>query len=267
VARTLVIAEAGSCHDGEMWKAAQLVDVAHQVGADIVKFQFWSNANRLADRRAVPAQYREIYRRYQMPARWLQYLSIKARDVGIELMCTVYLPEDVAVVAPYVQRFKVASFEALDEEFIVAHARFGKPVILSTGMMTAIDLQRFWGPGPDFKLLHCVSAYPAPPEAMNLGGIGGNWWEEHSPFSGLSDHSRDVRVGGLAVAAGAEIIEAHLRLNDTDPENPDFATAFTPAEFAEYVRNIRFAELVMGDGEKKLQACEREMAQYRVKGN
>ena len=83
---------------------------------------------------------------------------------------------------------------------------------------------------------------------------------------GLSDHSRHRWMGALAVAAGAEIIEAHLRLDDTDPENPDFATAFTPAEFADYVRNIRFAEAALGDGQKRLQDCERPMAEYRVRG-
>jgi sialic acid synthase SpsE len=261
--RTLVIAEAGSCHDGQLLKALRLVNTAFNAGADVVKFQYYSDPDRLADRRRVPDSYREIYRRYQMPPVWLPVLRdyIESQDGKPELMCSTYLPEDVAVVASYVQRFKIASFEALDEEFIVAHARFKKPIILSTGMMSEHDLLRFWMGGEGFKILHCVSAYPAPPEAMNLAVLLGG------EFSGISDHSRHVWMGALAVAAGAEIIEAHLRLNDTDPENPDYATAFTPSEFAEYVKNVRFAEACLGDGEKKLQACEEPMAKFRVKGN
>jgi N,N'-diacetyllegionaminate synthase len=273
--KTLVIAECGSCHDGDFKKALRLVEAARAVGASVAKFQFWSDANRLADRRKVPESYRAIYRRYQMISPWLPALAeacaARSDDTRgkrpIEFMCSTYLPEDVATVAPYVKRFKIASFEAGDEELAIAHAPFlqSRSLIVSLGMN---GNHRRWELAPNVQVLHCVSAYPAPPEAMNLGVLGGDWGEPYdpspSPFVGLSDHSRHPWMGALAVAAGAEIIEAHLRLNDTDPENPDFATAFTPTEFGEYVKNIRFAEQVMGDGEKKLQACEEPMAQYRV---
>lgn len=274
MARTFVIAEAGSTHDRRLTKAFDLIEAAAIAGADAVKFQFFSDPDRLADRRRVPEGYRDIYRRYRVPDYWLAPLKDGCDRADIEFMCTVYLPQDVAVLAPLVKRFKVASFEARDAEFLAAHASFDKPLIVSTGMMSARESWELkWRLLDDHKLavevLHCVSAYPAPIEQMNLAllrpeghdGCGGR-----SRFDGLSDHSRDIRTGGLAVAAGAQIIEAHLRLDDTDPQNPDYATAFAPAEFAEYVRNIRFSEKVMGDGEKKLQPAEAEMARYRVGG-
>jgi len=272
---TLVIAECGSCHDGDLKKALQLVEAARESGCAVAKFQLWSDPDRLADRRGVPEHYRAIYLRYQMPASWLPVLqeACEARSPWtrglrpIELMATTYLPEDIAVVAPYVRRFKVASFEADDKSFIEAHPD-DRPIIVSLGMANGVPDHLF---ALRFQLLHCVSSYPAPPEAMNLAVLMP--WDNgvsdgliDSPFDGLSDHSRHLWMGALATVAGGKIIEAHLRLDDTDPQNPDFTTAFTPAEFAEYVRNIRFAEQAIGTGEKRLQACEREMAAYRVKG-
>jgi N,N'-diacetyllegionaminate synthase len=263
-----VIAEAGSCHDGDLGKAERLVRAAAAAGASAVKFQFWSDPDRLADRRRVPERYREIYRRYRMPVGWLYVLSELCQSQGIEFMASTYLPEDVALVAPFVRRFKVSSFEALDLEFIDRNETSEKPVIVSVGMA---NQQEAWTVRRRLRrqdaMLACVSAYPAPLEAMNLAMLHPvDAAYMPSPYDGLSDHSRDVRLGGWAVAAGARIIEAHLRLDNTDPENPDFATAFTPAEFAEYVQNIRFAELALGAGEKRLQDCERPMAEYRVRG-
>lgn len=263
MSRTFVVAEAGSCHDGDRSKACRLVHAAKISGADACKFQFWSSADRLADRRRVPDRYREIYRRYQMPATWLAELKHACDEMGLEFIATCYLPEDLDVVAPFVRRFKIASFEASDRAFVEAHR--GRPTIISWGMADG-EPPYFW---PGAKVLHCVSAYPAPVEAMNLNVLQGDWGEPYdpapSPFVGLSDHSRQLDMGALAVAAGAEIIETHIRLDDTDPENPDYATAFTPAECAEYVRLIRRAEVIMGDGEKRQQPCEAEMAQYRVR--
>ncbi len=263
-----VIAEAGSCHDGDFCKAQELVDIAQYAGADAVKFQFWSNPDRLADRRRVPEEYRAIYRRYRLHYRWLEWLSEQAAEITrglkpIEFMATTYLPEDVATVAPFVKRFKVASFEAEDPAFLRAHVPYleHRQLIISCGMGARIG----GGDGittpaswlVDIKRLHCVSAYPAPAAEMNLAAL--------KRCDGLSDHSRHPWMGALAVAAGAEIIEAHLRLDDTDRENPDYATAFAPAEFAEYVRNVRFAEAAMGDGVKRLQPSEEPMAAYRVR--
>jgi N,N'-diacetyllegionaminate synthase len=103
-------------------------------------------------------------------------------------------------------------------------------------------------------LLHCVSAYPAPISEMNLRAVG----------RGLSDHSRNLLTGAVAVGAGARIIETHYRLDTCHPTNPDYAVAFTPAEFTQYVKNIRDAEAMMGDGVKKRQPCEEWAVPYRV---
>ena len=274
-----VIAEAGSCHDGDLAQALALIEAARDAGADACKFQYWSDADTLANRRRVPPAYRAIYRRYRLPASWLQPLAAACAATAtrtrgcrpIEFMCSTYVAGDIATVAPFVRRFKVASFEALDRDFLLAHGLFLRSkddLIISTGMMNQYEAYEASGFG---RILHCISAYPAPIDSINLSALlhhdDADGLESIPEFDGLSDHSRHPLVGALATAAGAAIIEAHLRLDDTNPQNPDYATAFTPAEFAEYVSHIRFAEHCMGSGEKRLQDCEREMARFRVRNS
>lgn len=273
--RVEVIAEIGSCHGGDLMQAQRLVEAAAAAGADTVKGQFWSSWFRLADRRKAGADYRRIYAQYQTPAFWMSFLAAACERVGVRWLCTVYLPEDVMLVSEYSDRLKIASFEAMDRNLVEAAAAV-RPVIVSVGMQTE-DERVATGSRlrPTDACLHCVSAYPADIAAMNLralwthaaiNGVGccnTTGWE---CIPGLSDHSRQIDMGAMAVAAGAEIIEAHIRLDDTDPQNPDFETAFSPAEFAEYVALIRRAETIMGDGVKRLQPAERAMAAYRVRG-
>ena len=248
-----VIAEAGSCHDGRLDRALDLVGLARTIGADAVKFQWTSSAERLCDRRHAP-EYRAAYELIAFPRPWLAILQDQAATLGLEFLCTVYLPEDVAVIAPLVARFKIASFEAEDAELRQAMQSHGKPIIVSTGMTRA---GQGGGVGADL-VLHCVSAYPTPLEELNLACL-------RAPgCDGLSDHSRHPWTGALAVAAGAHLVEFHMRLEATDPANADYVVARSPAEAAEYVANLRLAERMLGDGVKRVMPSEAPMLRYRV---
>lgn len=260
---TFVIAEAGSCHDGDYGKAEQLVQAAAHAGADACKFQYWSSARRLADRRNA-LDYFEVYSKYQLPEHWLENLKIECEVWGIEFMTTCYLPEDIATIAPFVKRFKVASFEASDVSFILAHDQFAsKEVIISTGMMTAEQADRL--PGSfNYRWLHCVSAYPTPLAQANLAAL--RTQETFNPsYDGYSDHTHNVLTGALAVAAGARILEVHFRLDNTDTANPDYATALSPGQLKDYIALVRQAEVMMGSGVKEPQPAEADMMRYRVR--
>lgn len=252
---TLVIAEAGSCHDGDIEKAYRLIRTAAECGADVCKFQYYSSAERLAERRNAP-EYLPIYKRYQVPTVWLSWLHLACRAAGVEFMATVYLPEDIEVIAPWVSRFKVASFEAMDNEFIGRHGSYGKQVIVSTGMTDGEEFMEIYGPGvEDLQILHCVSAYPTPLDQASLRCV----------VDGYSDHTADIHTGGLAVAAGAEILEVHFRLFETSVDNPDRPASLNPSQLKEYVSFVRKAELMLGDGVKRPQEAEKPMMKYRVK--
>lgn len=254
--RTFLIGECASAHDGNLEKALRLIDAAADAVCDAAKFQFWSNATRLADRRRAP-EYLEIYLRYAMPAWWLPRLRARADARGIEFMCTTFLSEDIATVDPFVERFKISSFEAKDSGFILAHQRFEKPVIISRGMQ---DGQQVWNLGVEVSQLQCTSAYPCPLEDLNLGVF------RRGGFDGLSDHSGLIETGALAVAAGAKILEVHLKLPDTDPDNPDAGEfALLPDALADYVAFVRQAEQMLGTGVKRVMDSEKAMARYQVR--
>ena len=267
--RTYVIAEAGSCHDADWRKVEGLLAVAKDAGASALKLQWTSDPRRMAVRRHAPA-YMDAYNRYlTFPTSWHVVLNERCKEAGLDYMCTVYLREDVSVVAPYVRHFKVASFEAADAEFLEAHLPYlkrheTKYLIASHGMGVRWPRAvKEWPAGVFERLrnLWCVSAYPAPVDQLNLLQCLG--------YDGFSDHSDPALIwtGALAVASGARIVEAHLKLYETDAQNPDAPHAMTPEQFHAYVRHIRFAETALGDITAALRTplpAEEPMLRYRV---
>lgn len=269
MSHTFIVAEAGSTHDGELLKARRLVNVAANAGADGVKFQYWSSAERIADRRQKATDYLAIYQRYQMPRAWLEILARDCEAAGVEFLCSTYLPEDIHVVAPFVKRFKISSFELKDRHFLLCHREFKKPIIRSLGMDGGYESAVIvWNSGnastQDDIYLQCTSAYPCPQDEANLRVL--LRWRDTSACVrvGLSDHTRSLLGGAVAVGAGAILLEKHLRLDDTDVGNPDAPAALSPNRFTVYVGNVREADALMGDGVKKIEPAEAAMLKYQV---
>ena len=128
-----IIAELGSTWEQHLDTALRMIRAAASAGANAVKTQWTSNPVRMAARRNAP-ELAEQYRVLAWPAEWHAVLAEECRATGVEYMNTVYLPEDIAVIAPHVQRFKVSSFEAHDWELIRVITLVGKPIIVSAGM-------------------------------------------------------------------------------------------------------------------------------------
>lgn len=246
-----VIAEPGSTPEGRRDAFSALVGLAATVGCDVFKNQWVSNPQRLCDRRRAP-EYLKAYEKISYPASTHEWLADLAHQSGLAYACSVYLPGDVQTVAPYCDFLKCASFEASDPEMHSALWPYRDKTIVSLGMDGNAAA---WG--GFYARLHCISSYPAPITEMNLRRIG--------VLDGLSDHSKHPQTGAYAVCAGAQIIEFHIRLSDTDPQNADYAVARDPEEAREYVRNIRFAEAAMGDGQRRVMPSEEKMLRYRVK--
>jgi sialic acid synthase SpsE len=243
-----VIAEAGSSHDNDLSKAYRLIEAAKECGADAVKFQWTSNSYAMAVRRGLGQAAADMYGKYlQKPISWLESLKAHADKVGIEFMCTVYLIEDIATIAPLVKRFKVSAFESKWEEFVEGHMNAQrKDTIISSNDALNYNLppMKLYGGAGEFKVLHCVSKYPTPIDDLNLDVCS------YDGVDGLSDHTTSTLTGALAVAAGATIVEKHIRLDTTPESNPDYLHSLEAANtrrdgwtaFGEYVRNIREAE-------------------------
>lgn len=267
--QTLVLAEPGSCHEGRLDLMLELMDVAVDCGASVMKNQWVTDPQRLCDRRRAP-EYYDSYCKLAYPLEWHRALRYIARSRGLQYGCSVYLPEDVRAVAPHVDYLKISSFEADDEELLVEACKHHERVIVSTGMQERRDygqaVVRFGVAYRPWAWLHCVSAYPAPLEDLNLDLLSGNGLPDGEPlFHGFSDHSRDQRVGAWAVCAGAGIVEVHYRLNSTTADNADYGTALAPHELKLYVRHIRDVEVALGDGVKRVQPSEAAMTNFKAR--
>lgn len=256
-----IIAEAGSTHEGVKHRIRELIDAAKEAGANAVKFQWTSNAKKMAERRHAPELAKMYDNLLRYPTDWLYRASEHAKEVGIEFMTTVYLKEDIDVVIPLVSKFKVSSFEAADHEFILAHPRT-RGLLVSHGMedRTWVDW-RGWANFNDVKHLHCVSAYPCPFTDLNLACI-------FDQFEGFSDHSSSVLTGMMAVCAGATLIEKHFRHPETSSNNPDYKhslPALGKDSLKTYIDLIRSADIAMGDGVKRVMPSEEVNLKYRVR--
>lgn len=145
--------------------------------------------------------------------------------------------------------FKMASFENVDLPLLRRIARTGRPIIMSTGMGTLAEIEGGVrtireADGSQLALLKCTSAYPAPPNLMNLRTIP-HLADAFGVPVGLSDHTESISVPVAAVAVGDCIIEKHFTLSRRTP-GPDSAFSLEPHEFTAMVHGIRTAEAALG---------------------
>lgn len=248
--KPFVIAEFASCHMGSLDKALEGIAVAHSAGASAYKVQFWSEPLRMRARRRVLAP---AYEQGSIQAEWLPTLKKECHDRGLTFSASVFLPEDVATLAPHVDYWKVSSFEARDRNLTKLIPRDGRTLFVSTGMQTAHD--ESYLPRQGIRL-HCVSAYPCPPYEANLGAI--------ERGQGYSDHTRCVFTGAFAVAAGADYLEVHYRLADTPVECADYPVSLDPDGLMKYIGLAREAAKMRGDGRKQPQLSEQGSLAHRV---
>lgn len=251
--KTFIVAEIGSAwrfgkqHKGNACKA---ISIAKECGAQAVKFQWTGNPREMERRRNV---IEGSYEHIAWPQDWIYEFHQACEAVQMTFMCTVFVPSDVCIMDQFVDRWKVASLESGAGDLLRAMKSTGKPVIVSTGAATSREAKRHLG-----RSLHCTVAYPAPLHALNLRAIQGG-------HIGYSDHSADVSTGMLAVACGAKILEVHFRTDKTPTDNPDYEHSLSPDDLEEYIRNVRKAEAMLGDGVKKVEECERWAVQHKVK--
>lgn len=248
---TFVIAEIGSAWRFGSAPSVQMIDavsIAKECRADAIKFQWVSDPRKMEQRRNVPVGSYDII---AWPILWLPHVAEAAEELGIELICTAFLPEDVETLNPYVKRWKVASLERSNLELLQAMERTGKQMIVSCGASNAKRGMH--------SNLHCTSSYPAPLNQLNLLCI------ERYGYDGYSDHSCNTLTGALAVACGAKVVEVHFKFSNTPKDNPDFNHSLYPWQLTEYIGFIRQAELMLGDGIKRVMPCEEWALQHKVR--
>lgn len=268
-----VMAEVGSTHCGDPKKMAWLVRECAKAGADVVKFQWLGSATRLAQRRRAP-EYEDAYKLIEFDPTLLAEIQRWCVSAGVTFGCSVYLEKDVERVAEHVDVLKVSSFEAGDLDFVSCAVFAAKtrdiPVVISLGgrsqeQAIAIynDLARrfaqfTWYWPSKVKFLHCVSAYPCEIDDLNLHILREATVRDQQLYAGLSDHTRSVHTGGWAVAAGASILEKHVRHSRTPDTNADYRVSLSMKDFARYVQMAKWAARAMGKSGKERTVAESE---------
>ena len=288
---TYIIAEAGVNHNGSLEMAQKLVDVAASAGADAVKFQTFKAEN-LAGRNAPKAEYQnqttdraesqfEMLKKLELDESAHKVLWEQCRARGIEFLSTPFDFESLDLLARQLDlpRLKLPSGEITNAPLLLAAARTGKSIILSTGMSTlgeieiALGVLAFGYTQPtatpsiasfeeaycseegqialrkNISLLHCTTEYPTPFEDVNLRAMD-TLQNAFGLSVGFSDHTEGIAIAIAAVARGASIIEKHFTLDRTLP-GPDHKASLQPGELEEMVQAIREVEGALGSAIKK----------------
>jgi N-acetylneuraminate synthase len=294
--RCTIVAEAGVNHNGSLDKALKLVQAAADARADYIKFQTF-DAEQLASADAPRAAYQihnlqtdgsqlDMLRALQLTREEHRALVKHCEACGIRFLSTPFDEGSLRFLVDEcgIERIKISSGDITNAPLLLAAARTGLPVILSTGMSTLEEVAEAVGviafsygaksqpkDRADFAealrdrgtrerlvgrvvLLQCTTDYPAEPEDINLRGMD----TLRNAFGldvGLSDHSQGIAVSLAAAARGASLIEKHLTLS-RGLSGPDHKASLEPAELKSLVEGVRTIELALGGGDKRPSAAE-----------
>ena len=255
-----IIAELSANHNDKLDTAMRLIKEAKRAGADAVKLQTYT-----ADTITLNSDTEEfqihgglwdgktLYQLYQeahMPWEWHKPLFEYARQLGITIFSSPFDNTAVDLLEGLnVPAYKIASFEAVDLPLIKYVASTGKPMIISTGMADAEEIQEAIDAAHesgcnDLAILHCVSGYPAPPEDYNLRTIP-DMIDRFGLVTGLSDHTLGNTTAIASIVMGASIIEKHFTL-DRSSGGPDDSFSLEPEELAALCRDSKTAWAALG---------------------
>lgn len=275
----LVIAEMSGNHNQSLERALEIVDAAAKAGAHALKLQTYTPDTmtldldvgefHISDPKSLwtGTSLYKLYGQAHTPWEWHEPIFRRARELGIIPFSTPFDDTAVALLERLeVPCYKIASFENTDLPLIRRVAGTGKPVIISTGMASAAEIDdavlaaREAG-CRDLILLKCTSTYPATPEHTNLCTIP-DLRERFGCEVGLSDHTMGIGAAVASVALGATVIEKHFTLNRADG-GVDSTFSMEPTEMAALVSETARAWQALGKVSYGPTEAERKSLQFR----
>ncbi len=279
MAHTLIIAEAGVNHNGNVDLALQLCKAAKEAGADVVKFQTWKTEN-IITRNVTQADYQvkntgkqesqyDMLKRLELSYDDFKKVKLYCDEIGIQFASTADEEESldflISIGIPFI---KIGSGEITNIPYLRVMGSKNLPIIISSGMATIgevdVALQTLKEAGAsDITLLHCTTNYPCPMDDVNLNAMKTLKNAFKLPI-GYSDHTKGIEVSIAAVAMGAVVIEKHFTL-DKNMEGPDHLASTEPDEFKKMVDSIRNIERAMGTGEKVPTKSEKDISKVVLK--
>ena len=269
---TIIIAEAGVNHNGSLETAKNLINVAVDAGADFVKFQTFK-ADSIVTKKADKAGYQkkftkkneshfEMIKRLELDKPAHEELISYCAQKNIQFLSTAFDHDSIELLTELnIPVFKIPSGEITNLPYLRHLGRMGKPIIMSTGMATLVEVKATMDvlidaglEKNDLTILHCNTEYPTPMNDVNLRAML-TIRDELNVKVGYSDHTLGIEIPIAAVALGATVIEKHFTLDRNLP-GPDHSASLEPDELKKMVQAIRNIEVALGDGIKKPSASE-----------
>ena len=274
---TYIIAELSANHGGSLDHACQTIHAMHEAGADAVKLQTYTpdtmtiNSTRSEFMIGSGTIWEgrnlyDLYREAHTPWEWQPEIFRLANKLGMDCFSTPFDKSAVDFLEDLNPPcYKIASFELVDLPLIEYVASKGRPIIMSTGMGTLSEIEEavqvVKNAGVPLTLLKCTSAYPSPPESMNLSTIS-HLRDAFAVPCGLSDHTLGIAVPVAAVALGATVVEKHVTLSRDIP-GPDSSFSLEPEELKAMIDAIRVTEKAIGSVNYQLTEKERASKIFR----
>lgn len=258
----MIVAEIGNNHEGNFEVAQEMIARAALAGADAVKFQ-----TIVPERLVSIDQSDRIAQLNRFSFTHEQFMQLKATAYrqGVLFLSTPFDIDSARFLDDLVPAFKIASGDIDFFPLLDAVAITGRPIILSTGLATLDEVQQavarvrnVWGKqgiAQELAVMHCVASYPTPLGEANLQCIA--TLQQLGVTVGYSDHTMGIDAVVLAAALGARIIEKHFTIDKNHSDFRDHKLSADPEEMAELVQRVRTAEIMLGDGRKEPQNCER----------
>ncbi len=274
-----IVAEMSGNHNGDIQRALEIVTMAAEAGAHAIKLQTYT-ADTITIDVDTPAfrlsgdhdlwggrRLYDLYQEAHTPWEWHEQIFSHAADKGIVAFSSPFDPSSIDFLESLnVPAYKVASSEIVDLPLIRKISEQGKPVVISTGMASAAEIDeavraaRSTG-NEQIVVLSCTANYPADPAAANLRAIP-VIADAFDVLVGLSDHTMGIGVSVASVVFGAVLIEKHVTLNRNDG-GVDSAFSLEPDELAALVRETAVARKALGKAHIGAKESEREGLRLR----
>ena len=249
------IAEVSSNHSKDIDRCLRFVDSAAEIGCDAVKFQLFRIDQLFSPEILERSEKHRNRKEWELPLEFIPIIAKRCQEKKIQFSCTPFHLKAVAELQPYVDFYKVASYELLWDELLATCAQTGKPVIISTGMAKmdeishAVDVLKK-NNCSKISILHCTSSYPTPYNEANLKAID-TIQKATCCEVGWSDHTVQPAVIYRAIYKwDAKVVEFHL---DLDGKGEEYETGhcWLPDQIGDVIKNVKIGFVSDGNGVKE----------------